>query len=263
MLRILGAFIRRDFLEQNRYAPAWIGQVAGIFVEVYTTYFVAQLFNGNPSLNAYGGDYFEYAIVGGIVLQLLNAMTNTLPEVIGEAQYQGTLEPLLTSPSPLWLILVGGCSYSILIEIFNLLIFGLAAWTVAQPTFLVQPRWEIVLGIIFLHGLCGWGLGIISASFLLAYKVSTPLIGWILGGCSLFAGYFYPIEVLPAFLQTLAALFPFTYGIRALRLAMQGQAILGAIAIFACFTFLILIIANWSFQKALIIARQDGTLTYQ
>jgi ABC-2 type transport system permease protein len=263
VLGVLGAFIRRDFLEQNRYSPSWIGRAVGIFVQIYSTFFVAQLFNGSPSLDAYGGNYFNYAIVGTITLQLLYAITNALPEVIGNAQYQGTLEPLLTSPSPLWLILVGACSYNILIEIVNLVVFGLAAWLLAHPDFLVQPRWEIVISLIILHGLCAWGLGVITASFLLAYKVATPLKSWILIGCSLLSGYFYPVSVLPVFLQTLAALFPFTYGIEALRLALQGRVILGAIAIFACFTVVILALARWSFHKALIIARQDGTLTYQ
>lgn len=263
ILGILGAFIRRDFLEQNLYSPALIGQVVGIFIEVYSTYFVAQLFNGNSSLDAYGGNYFDYAIVGSITFQLLYAMISALPGVIGRAQLQGTLEPLLTSPSPLWVILVGACSYSTLIQLVNMVVFGLAAMTLVQSVSLVQPRWEIVLGMLALHGLCAWGLGAISASFLLAYKVSTPLNTWILGGCSLLAGYFYPINVMPTFLQTMSHLFPFTYGIEALRLAMQGQVILGSIAVFASFTIVILIIAKWSIQKALIIARQDGTLTYQ
>ena len=262
-LGILGAFIRRDFLEQNRYSPAWIGQAVAIFLEVYATYFVAQLFNGSPSLDAYGGNYFDFAIVGSITMQLLYAMTDALPKVIGNAQLQGTLEPLLTSPSPLWLILVGACSYSIIIELVNMVVFGLAAWTVAHPVFLVQPRWEIVLGMLILHGLCAWGLGVINASFLLAYKVATPLNTLILGGCSLLGGYFYPVNVLPGFLQTMSHLFPFTYGIEALRLAMQGQVILGAVAVFASFTIVIVIIARWSIQRALIIARQDGNLTYQ
>lgn len=266
ILRILGvlsAFIRRDFLEQNRYSPAWIGQAVGIFFEVYTTYFLAQLFNGSPSLNAYGGNYFEYAIVGTMTFQLLYAMTDALPKIIGNAQHQGTLEPLLSSPSPLWLILVGSCSYSIVIELINLIVLALAAWILARQVFLVEPHWEIVISLIVLHGLCAWGLGVITASFLLAYKVSTPLVSWTLAGCSLLAGYFYPVSVLPGFLQTLARLFPFTYGMQALRLALQGQVIIGAITIFTFFTILTLTIARWSFQKALIIARQDGNLTYQ
>ena len=263
VIGILGAFVRRDFLEQNRYGPLWIGRIVGIFIEVYSTYFVAQLFNGSRSLDAYGGNYFDYAVVGVITLQLLYAMTDALPKVIGNAQLQGTLEPLLTSPSSLWLILVGACSYSTMIELVNLVIFGLAAWIVAHPFFLVQPRWEIVIGVLILHGICAWGLGVISASFLLAYKVTTPLNTWLLSGCSLLAGYFYPTNVMPGFLQTISHLFPFTYGIEALRLAMRGQVVLGAIALFAFFTIIILTIAKWSFQKALLIARQDGTLTYQ
>lgn len=262
-LGVLGAFIRRDFLEQNRYGPFWISQVVGIFVEVYSTYFIAQLFNGSSSLSAYGGNYFDYAIVGAITFQLLYAMTNALPDAIENAQYQGTLESLLTSPSPLWLILIGACSYSTLIKLVNLVIFCLAAWTLAHPVFLVQPRWEIVLGVLILHGLCAWGLGVITASFLLAYKVATPLNSLILAGCSLLAGYFYPVSVMPGFLQTLAALFPFTYGMEALRLAMQGKVILWTVAVFTFFTIVILVIAKWSFQKSLTIARQDGTLTYQ
>lgn len=262
-LRVLSAFIRRDFLERNRYSPYWIGQVVGIFAEVYSTYFVSQLFNGNPSLNAYSGNYFDYAIVGTMMLQLLYTITNTLPQVIGNAQLQGTLEPLLTSPSPLWLVLVGACSHSILIELASLVVFGLVAWNVAHPVFLVPPRWEIVLGAIILHGLCAWGIGVINASFSLAYKVATPLNTWLLAGCSLLAGYFYPVSVMPVFLQTLAALFPFTYGMEALRRAMQGQVSLGAISVFTLFTVIVLLLAIWSFKKALIVARQDGTLTYQ
>jgi len=262
MLKILVAFIRRDFLEQNRYGPFWIGQFGFILLQVISTYFTAKLFNGNPALTPYGGDYFIYATLGALTLQLLGATLQALPMAVYRAQTQGTLEPMLTSPTPLLQVLVAASGFALVSEALSLIFFsGIAGWV--APLFWAKVHWGALVGLVLLHGLCGWSLGLLTASLGLAFKVTPPVGTLVTILCSSFAGVVYPVAVLPEPLQILAHCLPFTYGMAALRAALVGQVDgLGSL-IFMIFTLGIFWVAQWIFQRALGVAYRDGTLTYQ
>ncbi|WP_287131079.1 hypothetical protein [Candidatus Cyanaurora vandensis] len=155
-MKTLGAFVRRDFLEQNRYGPFWIGRLGSLFLQVFSTFFTAQLFNGNPALTPYGGNYFAYALVGTLTLQLLVVTMAALPGAVYYAQTQGTLEPLLTSPTPIGAILVAASSFGILTELVGMVLFAGVAWVV-DPGVFAQVHWGALGFLLAVHGLCGWG----------------------------------------------------------------------------------------------------------
>jgi hypothetical protein len=92
------AFLRRDFLEALTYRFTFVSSLAGILVSSATFYFVAKLVPpGARSLEAYGGDYFSFAVVGIAFSSLLGIFQEGLPSVIRGAQVAGTLEALLVT----------------------------------------------------------------------------------------------------------------------------------------------------------------------
>jgi len=261
MLNILGAFIRRDYLDQNRYSPIWIGQVTAAAFQVFSTYFTAQLFNGNPALTNYGGNYYPYAMVGGLLLQVLLGLMRALPQAIERAQSQGTLEPMLTSPTPLGSILLGASSFQSVTTLASALLCALLAG-IPMPLVGAHCHWGVVLLVLVLHLLLAWGIGVITASVTLAAKVTPPFPTLVLSLCSLLAGYFYPVALLPQPLRSLSELLPFTWGMEALRLALVGQVALRELGAFALAAGLVLLVGTWIFRYALGVAQRDGTLTF-
>jgi ABC-2 type transport system permease protein len=109
------------------------------------------------------------------------------------------------------------------------------------------------------------GFGIISASFIMAFKKGDPL-GWVFSSLSGFlGGVVYPIEVFPGWLQKCSYLLPITHSLKGMRLALlQGysiKALLPSILALMLFTAIMLPLSLLVFQKAVKKAKMDGSLT--
>ena len=109
------------------------------------------------------------------------------------------------------------------------------------------------------------GLGILSASFVITFKRGTPL-DWVISNVEgLISGVYFPITVLPGWLQFMAKFFPITYAIRAVELAVyRGYSLLQLrkeIAFLFLFSLLLLPLSLAVFKYALRRARMDGSLT--
>jgi len=108
------------------------------------------------------------------------------------------------------------------------------------------------------------GIGILSAALVLWLKKGDP-VAWIFGGVSsLLAGVFYPISVLPAWLEPLSRFLPLTYALDGMRLAiLRGYSLyqirLDLLALLA-FTLVLTPLALFIFRKALKRAKMEGSL---
>lgn len=107
-------------------------------------------------------------------------------------------------------------------------------------------------------------LGIISASFIMVLKRGDP-ISWLFGSFSSFVGgTYFPVKILPFWLQKLSYLVPLFYSLRAMRLAvLQGCGVgelLPEIGALFGFALLLLPLSLFSFKKALVRAKIDGSL---
>ena len=111
-------------------------------------------------------------------------------------------------------------------------------------------------------------LGIISASFIMIFKRGDP-IAWLISSTStLVGGVFYPISILPDWLQKLSYLFPITYSLDAIRLSLlQGygfanQEVTRDLAALVVFSVITLPVSLVIFRYAVRRAKKDGSLAY-
>ena len=109
-------------------------------------------------------------------------------------------------------------------------------------------------------------LGIIAASFIMVLKRGDP-VTWLFSTLSsLLGGVYYPISVLPPWLQRLSYLLPITYSLRAMRLALlQGYpftALVPDIAVLVIFSLILLPLSLLTFRYAVHRAKVDGSLTH-
>ncbi len=88
----------------------------------------------------------------------------------------------------------------------------------------------VVLGLALLAHL---PLGIFSASFLLIFKRGDPITSLVGHLSALLAGVYFPLSVLPGWLQTVSFFLPFTHALEGLR-----QAVLNSWPIPPIFKFL-------------------------
>jgi ABC-2 type transport system permease protein len=262
----LTAFVRRDLREALTYKFSFASSLVGVFLSSATFYFVAKLVpRGSPALEAFGGDYFSFAVVGVAFSSLLGMFQEGLPSVVRGAQVSGTLEALLVTPASMPTVLFGSSLYSLLFQTLRtvlhlavaLLFFGLSLGRVNVPG---------LLAVGALTVLCFLSVGILSASFILVYKTGNPF-AWIFGTVSgLFGGVVFPVSLLPAWLRWISRLLPVTYALNGMRKSLLASAawseILPDVAVLAVFAAVLLPSSLLAFRLALRKAKRDGTLSH-
>jgi ABC-2 type transport system permease protein len=185
--------------------------------------------------------------------------------VIRAEQMLGTLEAMLVTPTRLPTIVLSSSQWSFAFTSLRvgvyLLLGGLFFGVDFGNANVLPALAALVLTVIAFSS-----LGIISASFVMIFKRGDP-IAWALSTSStLIGGVYYPISILPDWLQTISYLFPITYSLRAIRLSLlQGAGFsevsseLLALVIFSAITIPISLII---FRYAVARAKKVGSLAY-
>jgi ABC-2 type transport system permease protein len=266
LLRTLPLFLKRDLQMQISYRLSFVLQFLGILFSIASFYFVGQVFGvqASPYLESYGGDYFSFVLIGIALTGYQSIALYAFSGVIQSAQSTGTLEAMLTTPTRLSTILLGSSMWNFVFTSFRVLLYLIAGVVFFGARFgganLLAALVILVLTITSLGG-----IGILSASFIMVFKRGNP-INFLLGSFStLLGGVYYPVEVLPRWLQILARFYPLTYSLQAMRRALLTGASFGALArelgfLFA-FSVVLLPLGLAAFRYAVQQAKRDGSLT--
>ncbi len=228
MIRMLGAFLLRDLRIELSYKLSFILQILGIFPAVLMFYFLSRLVGDAASgpLQAYGGAYFPFVLIGIAVQNYFSSALSSYSASLRESQLSGTLEAVLCTPVSTGTFLFGSALYAFVFNGLRILVylaFGcFLAGSILSPVHVPGALLVILLSIVAFSG-----MGILSAAFILVFKKGDPLnwfftvISWLLGGV------YYPVSILPDWLQTVAGLIPMTHSLEALRILLLGQGTLG------------------------------------
>jgi len=261
------AFLKRDYLIESSYRLTFVFEILAAVFPVFVFYFISKLVaQGHHSgLAIYGGSYFPFAVVGLALSQYFIFALNTFAASIQRSQCTGCLEATLstqTSPcaiiffSSLYAFTTKTIHLAMIIAVAGLFLgvdFGHAS---ISATFLTL----VVTLVIFS------GLGLFSAAITLVLK-RNDIVEWLMGtASSLLSGAFYPIDLMPRWMQDISQCLPMTYCIRAMRLAILSvyspvmlwdQLLLlagvGAATLSCSLWFL-----NWAVEKG----RREGTLMH-
>jgi ABC-2 type transport system permease protein len=260
------AFLRRDFREALTYKLAFAYSLVGIFLSTATFFFVAKLVpRGSPALSPYGGDYFSFAVVGVAFSSLLGIFQEGLPAVIRNAQVSGTLEALLVTQTSVPTVLLGSSLYSLVFQSLRT-VLHLALAVAVFGMALGRVNWPGVAAVSVLTAVCFLSLGILSASFILVYKLGNPL-SWVFSSLSgLLGGMVFPVALLPSWIRWASYLLPVTYSLNGMRRSLLASVpfsrILPDIAALAVFNAVLFPLSLAAFRAAIRKAKKDGTLTH-
>ncbi len=263
------AFLKKDFLMEISYRFAFFLQFGGIFFSVVMFYFVAKLIGDAPtvqsSLSRYGGEYFSFVLVGIAFSNFLSVGLGSFSTSIRGEQMMGTLEAMLVTPTRLSTVIVSSSQWNFAftsIRVGVYLLLGALFFGVDFSNASVLPALTaLVLTVIAFSS-----LGIISASFIMIFKRGDPLAWLISTSSTLLGGVYYPVSILPHWLQVLSLFFPITYALDAIRLSLlQGYGFAGiardllALTVFSIVTLPISLVI---FRYAVRRAKKDGSLAY-
>ena len=265
MIAILWAFLRRDLRQEMSYKLSFAMQVAGL-VPMLLLFMLLSRFFGNAvagQLQAYGGRYFPFVLIGLAVQSYLGQGLGTFSSRLRDAQLTGTLEAELATPAPLPLHLAGMALYPFAVSTFQVfLVLGMGS-LIGGVSF-HWHRLPLVLLVLLLSAGAFTCLGILSASYIVVFKRGDP-VGFLVRTASwMLGGVYFPVAVLPPWLQHLAGLVPMTPCLEALRrllLGDQGLAgILKPLALLAPWVVVGLPVCYLLFRTAVGWARRKGSL---
>jgi ABC-2 type transport system permease protein len=261
------AFLWRDTLIAASYRFAFISQIAGIFFSVATFYFMARLFGVAvaPHLTPYAGDYFAFVLIGVALGMYLQVCLQSFSSTIRDAQVLGTLEAVLLTPTEITTIILSSGLYGFVFTSFRVAVFGLFGVALFGLN-LGHANLPAALLVLALMVVAFSSLGVISASFVMVMKVGNPL-NWLFSNLSwVVGGVFYPVAVLPDWLQPIAWLLPLTYALEAMRLALlkgHGVVMLAPMLIpLAAFAAITLPLSVLAFTHAVRRAKRVGSLAH-
>lgn len=254
----------RDLLLERSYQFQLAMRYVSTFFTVVVFFFIGRLVGDADELGAYGGDYFEFALIGLILMSLATIALSQVSHTFTGESSSRTLELLLASSTPLKSVIAGSLVVPFGLGAVNLGIYlgvGFALGGVNYPlggSLLAVP-------ILALTILTYVALGIMSAAFLVLTRRGEPFSTLALQMTNVLAGTVFPVEVLPSALQVVSRLFPAFYGLRALRAVLLTGAGIDAVwrdvLILVAFNVVLLPVSMWTLGRALSVAKRLGTLS--
>lgn len=222
-MSLVWAFIRRDLQVQLQYRLGPVLVVGHALSTMLPFFFLAKLVDPSTpaALAPYGQSYFAFVLVGVACTRLLT-LSVAFSGMIREEQLQGTLEALLTAPQRALTMVFGSALWYFLwalIEVF--LYIGLGVWLFKIPMSQLNLGAGVVVLLLTMTALSS--VGVFSVCGVLLFKRVDP-VGWGIGMLSglmqLLSGVYFPVDLLPAPLQSIAQLLPLTYALEGFRQAL-------------------------------------------
>jgi ABC-2 type transport system permease protein len=263
--RKLFAFLRRDVLVAWSYRLPFVTDWVAMILQAVVFGFVGKLIPAS-SLPTFGGEpveYLEFVAVGIAISSFLAVGLSRLMTVIRQEQVQGTLEALLLTPTAWSTIEIGSAFYDILyVPIRTAVFLGLTAVFFDANYHLagVGPAAAVLLAFIPFV----WGLGVISAASTLTFRRGAGGIGFIVSIATIGSGAYFPLTVLPVWVQEIAAYNPVAIAVTAMREALLGGAtwvdVWPSVVRLIPMSALAMILGAVAFRAAIARERRRGTL---
>ncbi|AGF78339.1 ABC-type multidrug transport system, permease component [Desulfocapsa sulfexigens DSM 10523] len=225
------------------------------------------MFEGNQvsQLEPYGGDYFSFVIIGIALSDYFTISTNTFANEIRTSQVVGTLESLLVTPTSIITILLSSYVYKLFSTSFRIFFYILVGIYLFDMS--IQSVNIIALSLAFLLTLLPFfGIGLVSAAFIIVFKQGNPIGGLMIMSSGLLGGVMYPVTVLPGWLKPFSVILPITHGLEAIRqILLNGAGIIDVhnqLLFLAILSIVSLATGFVSIYYGLKVAKNEGSLLH-
>lgn len=259
--RAVLAILKRDFLIFTSYRTRLFGQLVTVVASLALFFYVSRLVS-TPQFPS-PEDYFAFALVGVIFLRALVATFTGLATVMRQELVAGTFERMVTSP-------LGATAGTAALMVFPFalsLFLAIATVGVAATLFGASFEWSTVPLALPTAALVALSLApfclLIAASVILL-KQATAGVRFFVLAIAVVAGFYFPVELLPGWIQWTADVQPFTPAIDLLRHLLLGTPLQAPVSDLvlkvAAFAVILLPLSVLAVRSAVEIGRRRATL---
>lgn len=260
-----GAFLRRDALIAWSYRIAFFSDWGNLAFQAGLFYLIGRMVDPS-TLPTYGGSratYMEFVAVGIAVTAFMAIALARVSAQLRQEQLTGTLEALLQTPTTAATIQLGSVAYDLIYIPIRTGIFlavvGLAFGLRFELSGIAPAALILITFIPFV-----WGLGTLSAAATLTARRGTGAIAYVITLMTIGSGAYYPLGVLPGWLEAIARVNPITVAVggmrRALLAGLEGGELLRAVGPLLLASACSVVLGVFAFRLALARERRRGTL---
>jgi ABC-2 type transport system permease protein len=174
-----------------------------------------------------------YLVIGTAVWSYLSVTFDGITDMINIERWEGTIEHTFMAPISRFTHLVGSCWYAVV----HGLLFTFVQLIIVASFFrldLSQANYLTAVFILLLGSISFIGFGIAASVLPLLYTERGSQMSFIVKAVILLvSGVYYPIDVLPGWMQPLARVSPATYVLNGLRDALQHNAPIWSLTIWS------------------------------
>ena len=219
------AFVRRDFLTMLSYRVAFVSDALAIAVQAVMFGFLAQLVDPAvlPTYNGVETGYFEFVMIGVVIATVTGLLLQKVATAMRQEQMMGTLEALMVTPTSPTTVQMGSAAFDVLfipIRIGALLAAVSLALGLAFQASGILPALALLAAFVPFV----WGLGLLAAAAIVTFRRGEGVVGIGMSLLGLVSGAFFPLTLLPVWLQRLAEANPVAIAMEGTREALIGGA---------------------------------------
>jgi ABC-2 type transport system permease protein len=253
--------VRRDAAVFVSYRLRFVSQVASTLLSLVLFYYVSRLVDVDTFLSP--DDYFAFATVGVVIFGVLTSTLVAAPGTLRQELVAGTFERMLVSP-------FGGVAGVLSMLIFPFayaLAHGAVTLLLAVVIFGLPLEWPsaaMAAPVALLGVLAFLPFGVVVAAAVVVLKQAMGATSFLIAGISVVAGLYFPVALLPAWIEWLSHVQPFTPAVDLLRNLLVGtplEASPGAEAAkLALFAVTLLPASIWLLHRSLELGRRRATI---
>lgn len=254
------AVVKRDAQLTFSYRFTFFTGWLGLFFSLTLFYYVSRLVKVAQFKTH--DQYYAFAVVGLVILQVLNSTLQTPPNVLRQELVAGTFERIVSPFGP-----VGALTAMMVFPLLSAIFNAVVMLAFAGVVFGMPVRWStaglaVPLGILGALAFAPFGL-LFMATVMVAKQVAVGTT-WIVAGISLIAGLYFPVNLLPAWAQWLTHVQPFTPSVELLRNALVGTPLRDSAWVdlvkVVGFTMVLLPLSMGALRIGIEISRRRGTI---
>lgn len=257
-----GAILRRDIALFASYRMRLLSQVLGIVFSLTLFYYLSRIVSVRvfPSPDA----YFAFVVVGLIVLRVLTSSFQTTAGTLRHELVAGTFERMVVSPFGA----VAGVLSLLVFPFLLTLTLGVLSLALGAIVFGLEIQWgtaPLAVPVAVLGTMSFAPFALVIAAIALLFKQAAGATGVLLALISLVAGLYFPVAVLPDWIEWASEVQPFTPAVELLRHLLVGTEMAEpagrALVKLAAFAAVLTPPAIWMVSRAIRICRRRATIT--
>jgi ABC-2 type transport system permease protein len=255
------ALTRRDYSIFTSYRFAIGFDLFYGLIDLLVYFFISRTFRGAATAHLGGApSYFAFATVGIVITLVISAASATVGSRLREEQLTGTLETLAAQPIRPWQIALGMTGWPFSFALARGVVYLLVAATLLGVD-VSHASWFGCIVVLLAAGLALLGLGVALGAIVIAFKRGNNIIGFVSLALGFGGGAFFPLAVLPGWLEALGKLLPTRFIFDGMRAALfRGTGWGNDALVLLGYSAIGLPLALWAFSRAVQHARRLGSL---